>query len=467
MPTPLTQDLVRDTAAYIDDWLGFRQRHTRVPGVQAAIWAGGELVLSTAHGLADETSATPLRPDHAFRVASHSKTFTATVLGQLAAEGRLRLDDRLIDHLPWIEGSAIADRTIASVLAHAGGITRDTAEASWWWLEAPFPSRESLREIAFDDPAVTDSDVSMKYSNVGFALLGNVVEEVTGRPWSEELIERIVDPLDLDRTGPDWYSDLEVPFATAHSGLMWADRRVPIDQVGTGSYAPATGVWSTASDLCRYLAGHLPGGGLLDESVRRRMQRPVHDVPGIPGRSYALGFATGTVAGRRVVGHGGGWPGHISNSWLLPDDGVVVSVCTNAIDGPAQILSDGIIKLLDLASRRKDDRAIHDRAPVGDVAVDGLVGRWAGLWGVYDVAVLGGDALILDPLLADPTGVETVLVPEGEVFRIGSTPGYANPGEVVFGERGADGRVVALRAGGARLEPIDSMSLPERYRAPT
>jgi CubicO group peptidase (beta-lactamase class C family) len=466
MSTPLTPDLVRDAVLYVDDWLAFRTRHGRVPGVQAAVWCDGELVLSTAHGVADEADGTPLTPDHAFRVASHSKTFTATLIAMLVDDGALRFDDTLGEHLPWLveDGSALAERTIAQVLAHAGGITRDTRDAGWWWLDGPFPDAATLRRIASDEPPVTDADVSMKYSNVGFALLGEVVEAAGGLPWGDAVVQRIVEPLGLERTGPDWTPDLDVPFATAHSGLVWTDHRVPIDQVGTGAYAAATGVWSTASDLCRYLAGHLPEGGLLPEGMRRRLQRQVHDVPGVPG-GYALGFMTGEVAGRGVVGHGGGWPGHISRSLLLPAEGIVVSVCTNAADGPAAALAEGMVKLFDLAATRSADRAVHDRAPVSNAA-EAVTGRWVGLWGAVDLVALGGDLLVLDPTQPDPTAVVTVLEEEGEDrFAITSTQGYASPGEHVTPERDDHGDVVALRVGGMRVEPIDTATLPARIVA--
>ena len=72
---------------YYDSWLAFQQRYRRVPGVQAAVLVDGEVVMSTAYGVADVATGTPLTTDHLFHVASHSKTFTATVVHQLAAAG--------------------------------------------------------------------------------------------------------------------------------------------------------------------------------------------------------------------------------------------------------------------------------------------------------------------------------------------------------------------------------------------
>ena len=79
--------------AYAGSWLAYRTVRDRVPGIQAAVLFGDEVVHASAHGVADVDTGTPLTVEHRFRVASHSKTFTATAVVQLAEQGRLRLDD--------------------------------------------------------------------------------------------------------------------------------------------------------------------------------------------------------------------------------------------------------------------------------------------------------------------------------------------------------------------------------------
>ena len=248
---PITRAAVDDAIRYADRWLAFRQRATRVPGVQAAVWFDGELVLSTAHGVADEASGEALTAAHRFRIASHSKTMTATVLAQMVEEGHLRLDDPIGTRLDWLHDSdsPVADLTLFQLLAHAGGIPRDSASSAHWQHEAPFLDADTLAERVLAEGTVTGADVRFKYSNIGYALLGQVIEAVTGRSWAEEVQERILDPLRLADTGPDWTPDVDGPWATGHTGLAWADRRVPIDQVPTNAMAAATGVWSTAADL--------------------------------------------------------------------------------------------------------------------------------------------------------------------------------------------------------------------------
>lgn len=464
MGTPeLSTDLVRSAATYVDTWWAFRRRHHRVPGVQGAIGLRGELLLETAHGLADVEAGTPLRTDHVFRVASHSKTFTATVVWQLHEQGVLRVDDEVARWLPDVaEASpAVGALTLRGLLGHTAGLTRDGADGDQWQLRRPFHDEASLREV-LRDAVVTGPDVRFKYSNIGYALLGLVVAAATGRPWADVVRAQVVEPLGLSSTAPDLASGdpLADRVATGYTSLAYAEHRVPVAQVGTGAMAAATGFCSTAGDLVRYVSAHAEGDDrLLGETSRRRMQHDWWDVDGADGEAYGLGLGLSTVGGRRLVGHGGGWPGHITRTLLDPVSGLAVSVLTSTIDGPAVELAVGAVKLLDLAAAAPADR--------GDVPADvagTFVGRWATLWGVQDIALLGGRLVGLNPAAADPTvGVTELVAEDDDTLRVVSGPGYGSVGETVRAERDDDGRVRTLRTGsGMTTWPLADLPLPAR-----
>ena len=141
---PLSADrreVVREAARYGDSWVALRARTQRVPGVQVAVAVAGEVLLSSAHGFArlpetngEDDAGEPLTTAHLFRIASHSKTFTATAVMQLVEAGKVRLDDTVEAHVAALAGSPIADRTVAELLAHGGGVVRDSHEADFWQL---------------------------------------------------------------------------------------------------------------------------------------------------------------------------------------------------------------------------------------------------------------------------------------------------------------------------------------------
>lgn len=455
---------------YYDSWLAFRQRYLRVPGVQAAVLVDGEVAISRAYGVADLATRTPLTPTHLFHVASHSKTFTATVVHQLAEAGRLRLDDPVGQWLPDLAGSPVAAVTLRALLCHGGGVVRDGRDGDFWALHRAFPDAAALMAVARDEGVVLPANERFKYSNIGYSLLGQVIEAVTGRAYAEVVREQVIDRLGLTRTAPDHDAALGA-YAAGHSALAYADERVAVEHVATGAMAPATGFVSTAEELVRYAAAHLPGDDrLLGDDAKRLMQRTEWRVDGPGGggeplAEYALGLMVSRVGSRRLLGHGGGWPGHITRTLFDVESGIAVSVLTNAIDGPAEEMANALFRLVDLAADRDAPRSGQDLAR--------FTGRFANVWGVSDVADLGGRLVWLNPASDDPWQAPVDLVVESEDrLRMCGGNGYGSHGEpleyVV-----TDGRVTAIRgSSGMTWHPIEQVAVaaergePVRVGAP-
>ena len=444
---------VVDAALYFDQWLAFRQRFELVPGVQAAILHGDTLALDAAHGYADIAERTPLTPRHLFRIASHSKTFTATAIMQLVEQGALRLDDTGGQWLDFLSGTPIATVTIREMLSHAGGIVRDGWDGDFWQLAFPFPDTEQLRRISVDAAKVLDRNERFKYSNVAYSLLGLIIEEATGVAYRTYVSEHIVDRLGLADTGPELDPSRLDQYATGYTALGYGDTRIPIEHIDTGAMAAATGFYSTATDVVRYVSGHFFGDErLVSDESKRLMQRIEWKVDGTDS-SYGLGFAVATIGGRRVLGHGGGYPGHITRTFFDPVDRLAVSVLTNAIDGPALAMATAAIRLVDLAQHGIDEGVPADRADLAS-----FCGRFANLWGVFDVVRLGGRLYQVDPTTPDPALEPVHLdVVDADTLRIRKAPGYGSPGENLEYQRETDGSIRSVRGGsGSTSHPIDA-----------
>ncbi len=444
-----------DACRYFDSWVAFRRHAERVPGVQAAVLHGEDVVLSTAHGVTSVATDEPLTDRHLFRIASHSKTFTATAIMQLVEGGLVRLDDTVAQWIPDLADSSISSVTIRELMSHAGGVTRDGVDGDFWQLYRGFPDQSELVRVAGDNAAVLERNERFKYSNIGFSLLGVIVGKATGQPYNDYLAEHIVGRLGLSDTGPEYDPLRAAEYAGGHSALSYADTRIPIDHVDTAAMAAATGFFSTASDLVRYMSAHFEHDDrLLGDDAKRQMQHPEWDVDGTE-TSYGLGFAIATIGDRRVLGHGGGYPGHITRTFFDPVDGLAVSVFTNAIDGPALAWATAAIRLIDLAAGEGGG----DRLSSAELAP--YCGRFASLWGVYDIVDLGGRLYQLDPSVADPVMSPTRLeVIDDATLRIASTPGYGSRGERISYQFADDGSIATVRAGsGTTALPI------ETYRA--
>jgi CubicO group peptidase (beta-lactamase class C family) len=458
-PPALDAARVREAMAYYDRWLSFQQRYQRIPGVQAAVRLRDEVLLDTAHGYADLAGAVALTTRHLFRIASHSKTFTATVVLQLAERGTVRLDDPAGQWVPWLreEGSALADATLRELLSHSAGVSRDSRDGDHWLLHQPFPDEATLRAKLLDPgAAVLPRNERFKYSNLGYSLLGLVIEAATGQSYADAVRAGVLEPLGLRDTGPELDPARASELATGYSALAYGDDRVPIEHVDTRAMAAATGFYSTARDVVDYLAAHfLRDSRLLGDDSKRVMQHAAWDTGDDDGR-YALGFSVTPVGGHSLIGHGGGYPGHITRSVADPAAGLAISVLTNAIDGPARGLAHAAVRLADLACT-----SATTPAPTPDAAR--FTGRFANLWGVLDVAVLGGRLYAIDPSGPDPAEEPVPLDRlDDATLRVAGGSGFGSYGEQVRYERAGDGRIVRLRHGAVSYEPVEDFRLPAR-----
>jgi D-alanyl-D-alanine carboxypeptidase len=467
-PTPSNPDAIaalQPALAYAEDWIAYRAFQLRVPGVQYAVLFDGEVQLSGAVGLADVEAGVPLTRSHLFRVASHSKTFTATAVLQLVEAGKLTLDTPLGDVVGELAGEPVGSVAVRELLEHGGGVIRDSVDGDFWQLTRPFPDEGELLALARTDGTKVEPNTRFAYSNIGYSLLGLVIARVTGESYNDYVRREIVGRLGLADTDPEWLPARSADYATGYTGLVTSLERRPIDHIDTRGMSAATGFTSTAADLVRYMAAHRPGDErLLTDASKRLQQRAAWpSVPDKPdSRRYGLGMALDTIAGRRVIGHSGGFPGYITYTLLAVDDGIAVSVLTNATDGPAGELAAGILKLLDAGLRRPGvlPLALPEEAD-GAAPTARFEGRFANLWGVLDVVRLGDRLLGIDPSAGDPLEEPYDLaVVDDATLRITAGNGFGSVGELIHYTTEA-GEIVRIRGdGGMTMWPFDLQGDP-------
>lgn len=450
-----TIETVTEAMPAITSWLEYQRGMLRTPGVQVAVRVADRLICSAALGFADEPAGEPLRTDHLFRIASHSKTFTATSIMQLVERSAFRLDDVITTWLPELVGSPIEGVTIRELLGHQAGVIRDGVDTDFWQLMRPFPDRDELIKLCHDHGRVFEPNEYFKYTNVGYSLLGLAIEAASGQSYADYVSEHIIGRLGLSNTGPEYDRAREADYAAGHSGLLdGLDTRESIGHVDTRGMAAATGFYSTAEDLTRYGAAHFFGAEeLITDASKRLIQRTesVVRVHGTEQGRYGLGMDLTTIGERQWVGHSGGYPGHITRTYIDPHGQVVVSVLTNCIGGPATQLAQGMIKLLDLAHAAPDGSAVPD-----GIDPQTFTGRFASLMGVSDTVLLGGRLVALASAAADPTdNWDELEVVDADTLLIKAGPGYGGAGEPVSYLRGADGTVELVRAGGGSRWPVE------------
>lgn len=434
---------------YIARWIGFQMRLHEQPGCVIAIAHQGRIVLDQAFGHADLARRMPLTPRHRFRVASHSKSFTAAGILKLRERQKLHLDDYAGRYVRDLH-PAVAKATIAQLLSHSAGIIRDGSDSGQWVDRRPFLDAEELR-AALKVAPILESNTRFKYSNHGYGLAGLVIEAVTGESYLSWIKREIVDAAGLEETTPDVPLPKGAPFARGHSGRLPLGRRVIIPgENPTHAVASATGFVSTARDLVRYFWQLSPAAkrSVLSVASRREMiRRQWRDPHSSIERYYGLGITSGTIGapgGWDWFGHSGGFQGTITRTSVLSAQELTISVLTNASDGLSHFWHDGAVHIL---------RAFAQHgAPTRKLS--GWTGRWWSLWGAIDLVSMGGKVLVASPGLFNPFQDASELEVLGRNdARIALANGFAGHGEPARLVRDSRGRVTEVRLGGGRYLP--------------
>jgi D-alanyl-D-alanine carboxypeptidase len=433
---------------YLPRWIEHQMRQAEQPGCAIAVAHKGKLLFEAAFGHADRSRGEALTPRHRFRVASHSKTFTAVALLRLRELGRLQLDDPVGRHVDGLRAD-VGALTLAQLASHSAGLVRDGVDATQWALQRPFLDEAALREGLQHAPTLTPG-TRFKYSNHGYGLLGLAIAAVTGEPYADWVQREIVEAAGLHETVPDVQAlPRRARLARGHSAKQPLGRRVAIDVgMSTHALASATGFVSTAADLARFFGSLAPDAraSVLSPASRREMARrqwrSEHDGT---GRWYGLGLIAGTAGAWDHVGHSGGFPGVITRTACVPAQQLAVSVLTNAADGLSHPWLDGTLQLLQA----------FERGGAPSRRTSPWQGRFWSLWGAVDLLPMAGRRVLLaTPGLANPmldaSEIEVDAPDRGRVVLGG---GFAQHGEPVRLERDARGRIVRLWHGGMLLQP--------------
>lgn len=297
------------------------QREKRLPSISAAVLRDTKLIWQTAIGAADVEAGLDATPDTQYRIGSITKTFTAAAIMQLRDAGKLDLEDTLDRH---IEGVAHTP-TIRRLLSHASGLQRETQDDSWLTLR--FATPDELLETLAQAELVLPSGARFHYSNLAFALLGIVVERVSGVPYMDYVRERLFEPVGLTRVS----FEPEPPAAMGYLAQPYADGVWDTIGVETGAWASAGQLWGTAGDICRWGAFlSAPDESVLASSSAEEM-RTVQAIDDHERwlSGYGLGLGLRRDDDRIFAGHGGSMPGFIADLLFSAKEKVVAVALTN------------------------------------------------------------------------------------------------------------------------------------------
>ncbi|WP_040861704.1 serine hydrolase domain-containing protein [Nocardia niigatensis] len=328
---PHAADLERRLADSIEEY--------GVPGAQVAVLVGGEIT-DAAAGVLNTATGVAATIDSVFQVGSVTKTWTATLIMQLAAEGLIELDAPVRRYLPEFrvhDEAAAAALTIRQLLCHTSGIDGDLFLDTGRGADAV----EKFLPAIADAGQVHRPGDMFSYCNSGYVLLGRILEVLRGKPFDAVLRERLATPLGLTRVATD--ADEAILFRAAVGHLESAPdtgpEPAPVWALPASNAPAGARLAMSARDLLGFARLHLSGGltadgvRVLPESEVRAMTRPQVEVPDIGyGTHWGLGFQLFDPAGSGLFGHDGSTIGQNAFLRIAPEADVAVALLANGGD---------------------------------------------------------------------------------------------------------------------------------------
>jgi CubicO group peptidase (beta-lactamase class C family) len=338
-----------------------------VPGLVWGVVQDGRLVHVRGLGNLEPGQNRPVSADSLFRIASMSKAFTGLAILKLRDEGKLRLDDLAEQHVPelrnWRYPTSDSPRIrVRDLLAHAGGFVTDDP---WGDRQQVLSEADFTRMLRDGVPFTRAPQLSMEYSNFGYALLGRIVTNASGRPYKDYIEQTIMRPLGMTSSG---YEIAESPLARRAIGYRWEnDAWAREPDMRHGTFGAMGGVQTSANDYAKWIAFLLSAWPARDGAeqgpVRRATVREMGqglNFPSISTRASTGGeqcpmvsaYGMGLIAlqdcnFRQMLSHSGGYPGYGSFMVLLPEHNTGLFAFTNrTYTAPSRLVMEAAQELL-------------------------------------------------------------------------------------------------------------------------
>lgn len=320
-----------------------------VPGVAVAIIKDGKIVISKGYGVSNIKTKQKVDGNTLFGIASNSKSFTAAALAMLVDEGKIKWDDKVIQHLPEFKmynEYVTNEFTIRDLLTHRSGLGLGAGDLMIWPDGHNFTAKDIVKNIQYLKP-VSAFRTKYDYDNLLYVIAGEVIEKVSGLSWCDFIEQRIMKPIGMDHSAASW-NRLKDTTNTIVPHVPTDGKLEIIPRYKNHIFDAAAGIYASTNDLSKWLILQMNKGvystdqHLFSTKQHREMWTSQTIMPNRDAypyktnfTTYGLGWRLNDINGYLQVSHTGGLDGIVTQTIMIPELQLGIIVLTNQQSGAA------------------------------------------------------------------------------------------------------------------------------------
>lgn len=435
-------------------------------GASIGVVRDGELVWTHGYGFKDLEGDEPPAPDTLFRVASITKSFTATAIFMLRDRGLLDINDPLATHIPEFSKAiprkgALEDVTLRRMMCHRSGLSCTTPTGEPYWSSGNWPSMAEMLEVIDQTEVAIETDSAHKYSNLAYGLLGEVIARVSGQPYVDFVTSEILQPLGMDSTAFEPDEELMSRTAVGYQRPPYEQAPRVTSHANLGGQMSMGQLYTTVEDLARWVNLHLgppeaPEGGtpaadkkkddpyasILTARSRKEMQRPQFMEEDLKSGA-CMPWGISRSHNNTVRGHGGAIQGYGSQLHFITGRRLGVITLFNRLVNSGGINS----KIIEILSEAEDEHNAQTAAKKPSPTppeMQEYLGLYYGTFEIFVKVEYRDDSLqysVPEGLGIPPTVLEST--DEPDTFH--PATGRHSGDRLVF-KRSADGAIASIDA---------------------
>ena len=413
-------------------------QETNTPGAAIAVISGDRVIFAKGFGVANMETQTSVTPDTLFQIGSITKTFTAAALLTLSTEGKLLLDKPIGNYVKGLSPK-LSQVTAQQLLSHTAGLKDEPDE---YGLHDESALADYVRSWK-DDYCLLEPAQCFSYSNSGIALAGFVLQEIGGKPYAEQMNERLFKPLKMTRTTFRPTMAMTYPMAVGHRAQRGAKPTVVRPMADDSRLWPAGNLFTNIHEFSRFVIaflndGKIEGSQVVQPSIIAQMSTPRAEVPAfVDATQYGYCLFMNAYRGVNRVWHEGSMPGFFASLMMVPKHRFAVMMLTNKEGTGLNKTQEKAMELL-LPLTAKEEAKRQTSQSMSGAEMSKYAGTYSNpkRWEI-EIVVKEGKPFIRE------FGLELPLTKIGEQRFSFVLPGRSQPTEVVI-RLGADGNPATL-----------------------